>query len=154
MTDWINQRFGTNFTENDLLNVKNFSLIWNVFESTACANHFSINRIEQEIGNRNIDVNNFTDNIAYFKNRYVTNGALNGRFAHLNFRPNDRQALVEDVLLEINTSPNDIILAIVIIVYRYRNNLFHGVKNIQQIDGQNENFQNANTFLTRLIDNF
>jgi len=154
MTDWINQRFGTNFTEEDLLNVKNFALIWNVFESTTCANNFTINRIEQRIEERNIDIDIFAETIAYFKDRYVTNGTFNERFAHLNFRANDRQPLVEDVLLEFNTTPNDVILAIIIIVYRFRNNLFHGNKNIQEIDGQNENFLNANAFLSRLIDNF
>lgn len=154
MTDWINQRYGTNFTEENLLNVKNFSLIWNVFESTICGNNFSINLIEQELADRNIDVNLFMEILEYFQNRYITNNETNDRFDHLHFRPNDREALVTEVLLGNNVNSNDIILSIIIIVYRFRNNLFHGLKNIQQIDGQNENFQNANIFLSRLIDNY
>lgn len=81
------------------------------------------------------------------KQRFVTNGNLNPRFPYLHFRQNDRRSLVEDVLLGINTNNNDIILALIIIVYRYRNNLFHGLKNMQEIDQQKENFDNANNVL-------
>ncbi|MFA9372387.1 MAG: hypothetical protein ACERIH_11820 [Labilibaculum antarcticum] len=154
MRQWINNRFGTNFSDNDLTNIKDFSLIWNVFEDNVCENNFSIQNLQTNIANRNIDVNLFTTHLNYFRNRYAENGALNNRFQFLNFRRNDRQQLVEDVLLGIDTNPNNIILAIAIIVYRFRNNLFHGLKEMRHIDQQNENFETANSFLTTLIDNF
>lgn len=32
MIEWINNKFGTNFTENDLASIKDFALAWNIFE--------------------------------------------------------------------------------------------------------------------------
>lgn len=154
MRQWLNNKYGTNFSEDDLKNIKDFSLIWNVFEDNVCGNSFSIQKLEQDLANRNIDVNLFAHHLTYFKNRYTDNGTLTNRFQFLYFRPNDRQQLVESVLLGTDTDPNNIILAIAIIVYRLRNNLFHGLKEMQYIDQQNRNFEIANSFLTTLIDNF
>jgi hypothetical protein len=154
MRQWLNNKYGTNFSEDDLKNIKDFSLIWNVFEDKVCGNNFSIQRLEQDLANRNINVNLFEHHLTYFKNRYTENGTFTNRFQFLYFRPNDRQQLVESVLLGTETNPNNIILAIAIIVYRFRNNLFHGLKEMQYIDQQNQNFEIANSFLTTLIDNF
>ncbi|MFH6958921.1 hypothetical protein ACHRV1_16095 [Flavobacterium aquidurense] len=154
MREWINDRFGTNFSEVDLSSVKDFSLIWNVFENVVCQNNFSIARTEEVIKNSLIDSTEFNSYLEYFKNRYVSNGTFTNRFQYLHFRNNDRRNLVEDVLLGNNTKNNDIILALLIIVYRYRNNLFHGIKRIQEIDKQRENFENANGVLKTLLNHF
>lgn len=154
MRQWLNNKYGTNFSEDDLKNIKDFSLIWNVFEDHVCGNNFSIQKLQQDIANRNIDINLFASHLAYFKNRYTENGTFTNRFQYLYFRTNDRQQLVESVLLGTETNPNNIILAIAIIIYRFRNNLFHGLKEMQYIDQQNQNFEIANSFLTILIDNF
>lgn len=154
MREWINDRFGTNFSEVDLSSVKDFSLIWNVFENVVCQNNFSIARTEEVIKNSLIDSTEFNSYLEYFKNRYVSNGTFTNRFQYLHFRNNDRRNLVEDILLGNNTKNNDIILALLIIVYRYRNNLFHGIKRIQEIDKQRENFENANGVLKTLLNHF
>lgn len=154
MINWINNRFGTNFNESDIESIKSFSLIWNIFERYVCNNNFSIARAENEISVENFDIAKFQNHLDYFKNRYTENGNVNYRFAHLNFRANDRQQLVSDVLLGGVVEPCQVVLALIIIVYRYRNNLFHGIKDIQLIDQQNENFEIANSFLTTLLDYF
>jgi hypothetical protein len=154
MRQWLNNRYGTNFSEEDLKNIRDFSLIWNIFEDNLCGNNFSIPSFHQDLENRNIDINLFSNHLTYFQNRYTENGTFTNRFSFLNFRPNDRQQLVEGVLLGTDTNPNNVILAIAIIVYRFRNNLFHGLKEIQYIDQQNQNFEIANSFLSTLIDNF
>ncbi|WPU99070.1 hypothetical protein SNE26_23950 [Mucilaginibacter sp. cycad4] len=154
MINWINNRFGTNFKEAEIESIKDFSLIWNIFERYVCNNNFTIDRAENEISVKKIDIAKFQTHLDYFKSRYTENGNVNHRFAHLNFRANDRQQLVNDVLLGGVAKPNQVILALVIIVYRYRNNLFHGIKDIQLIDQQNENFEIANSFLTTLLDYF
>lgn len=154
MREWINDRFGTNFIEADLSSVKDFSLIWNVFENVVCQKNFSIVRTLEGLENRIIDSAEFNSYLQYFQNRYVSNGTFTNRFQYLHFRPNDRRNLVEEVLLGNNTNNNEIILALVIIVYRYRNNLFHGIKRIQEIDRQRENFENANGVLKTLLNHF
>ena len=42
MTNWINQRFGINLNDNELISIKDFSLIWNIFEGNVFANKFTI----------------------------------------------------------------------------------------------------------------
>lgn len=53
-----------------------------------------------------------------------------------------------------NTADNDIILALIIIAYRFRNIFFHGVKDIQVIEEQRENFENANAILKMVLNRF
>lgn len=154
MRQWLNNKYGTDFSEDDLKNIKDFSLIWNVFEDNICGQNFSIQRLQENLSKRNINVNLFATHLEYFKNRYTENGAFTNRFQFLYFRPNDKQQLVENVLLGNDTNPNNIILSIAIIVFRFRNNLFHGLKEMQFIDQQNKNFEIANSFLITLIDNY
>jgi len=154
MRDWINLRYGTNFTEDDLKSVKDFTLMWNIFDSVTCSTHFSIVRFEQILINQNYDINRFLPFLNYFKERYVVNNEFNNRFQHLNFRNNDRKDLVKEVLLGNNINEKEIILALIIIIFRFRNNLFHGVKDIQVIDEQRSNFENANEILKIIMENF
>jgi hypothetical protein len=154
MREWINNRFGTDFTENDLLNIKDFSLIWNVFENVVCNNNCSVARLAERLHPIQFEIDEFTGSLEYFKDRYVTTGAVNGRFEYLNFRNKDRRKLVEDVLLGNNHEISSIVLALSIIVYRFRNNLFHGLKEIQFIDQQQTNFENANLVLKAILKHF
>lgn len=127
MIQWINNKYGTSLTEEDLREIKNFTLLWNIYENTIFENNFTIDRLVQEINNRNLQINQFNDVLIYFQHRYIENGATNERFNFLNFRPNDRENLVRGVLTNQNNDDHDKILAIGIIVYRFRNNLFHGL---------------------------
>ncbi len=143
VTEWINKRFGVNLNDEDLLSIKDFSLIWNVFEDTVCDNKFSIATAEAQILARQLNLADFQNHLDYFKNRYIEHGATNERFNNLHFRPNDREEFVRQVLLGDITDTYQIVLAITIIIYRFRNNLFHGLKDIRVIDQQRDNFQHA-----------
>ena len=59
MREWINNRYNTNFTDDDLSSVKDFSLIWNVFENVVCQNSFALQSIENDIINHQMNVVNF-----------------------------------------------------------------------------------------------
>lgn len=152
MINWINNKFGLNLTDEDLSELKNFTLLWNIYENTIFNRSFSIARLQQEILNRDLQIGNFNEVFNYFQNRYTENGITNDRFNHLNFRPNDQMALVRDCLLNINMVPQDKILSIGIIVYRFRNNLFHGLKDFMVIAEQHDNFRNANSYLKTFLD--
>jgi hypothetical protein len=152
--NWINQRFGVALNEGSLNEIKDFSLIWNVFENTVCNNNFRIDRVETWIAARGFNLTSFTSHLQYFQNRYISNGQPNQRFSALHFRPNDRADFVLRVLLSELTSTNETLLALVIIIYRFRNNLFHGLKDIRVIDEQRTNFENANSFLMHFLDQY
>ncbi len=151
MINWINQRFGIQLNAVDLESIKDFALIWNIFERFVCNNNFGIARVQQANAQKQLLIADFQPQLDYFKNRYTENGQTNNRFDNLHFRPNDRENFVRQVLLSNNNSVQDIVLAITIIVYRFRNNLFHGIKDIQVIHEQRVNFEHANSFLKALL---
>ena len=154
MREWLNQRFNNNFSEEDLSSIKDFSLIWNVFERVVCQTNFSTPKVKQGIVDYAMNAVDFSTHLIYFQQRYVTNDVLNQRFPHLNFRIANQQELVENVLVGRNTDNDDVILALILIVYRYRNNLFHGIKDMKEIDQQKDNFDNANKVLQLYLNHF
>ena len=154
MREWINNKFGTHFTENDLASIKDFSLAWNVFENLVCNNNCSVARLNERLNQIQFEINEFAEPLEYFKNRYVQDGVTNERFESLNFRQNDRRELVQEVLLGSDQEVQNIVLALSIIVYRFRNNLFHGLKQMEFINQQKENFENANLILITILRHF
>lgn len=154
MTPWINRRYGIQLQDKDLKSVRDFSLVWNIFEATVCDTNFSITKVEQALRNKNFNLDDFVPFLEYFKDRYISNNNTNQRFEMLHFRPNDKKDFVAEVLLGQHSGTKQIILALVIIVFRFRNNLFHGLKDIRFIDEQKSNFDNANSVLTTLLNQF
>jgi hypothetical protein len=152
MINWINQRFGIHLDANDLESIKDFALIWNIFERFVCNNNFTIATVEQSISQKKLQIANFQEKFDYFKERYTENGQTNNRFNNLHFRGNDRENFVRQVLLANNNTVQDMVLTLSIIVHRFRNNLFHGIKDIQVIHEQRTNFEQANSFLKTLLD--
>lgn len=154
MIEWINNKFGTNFTENDLKNIKDFSLLWNIFENLVCDRNCTINRIEASLNQIEFQIEDFEDHLNYFKERYTAENNTNERFEYLRIVPNSRKEFVKQVLLENDHNTSNKILALAIIVYRYRNNLFHGEKNFMLLNEQEENFSVANQVLTSILTHY
>ncbi len=154
MIEWINEKFETNFTEEQLINVKDFSLLWNIFENLVCENNCNVNRLEERLNPVEFQIVDFQENFEYFKDRYTENGTTNARFEHLNFRNGDRKEFVANVLLGNENVTSAKVLALTIIIYRFRNNHFHGLKNFMQIDQQEENFRNANQVIKSILTHF
>ena len=67
------------------------------------------------------------------------------------FRANDHRPLVEMVISGQSNDDCEILSAILIIVLRLRNNLFHGNKWSNGIQGQLENFRNSNNVLMAVM---
>lgn len=154
MIDWINNKFGLDLSEDEISNVRDFSLTWNIYDNLVCQSDFSIARIEQAYSNKVFSENEIRPFFEYFKNRYIENNNTNERFHYLRFRRNDREEFVRNVLLENITDLKSKVLAISIIVYRFRNNLFHGLKDFRFIEQQEINFDNANSFLRIIMNQF
>lgn len=152
---WLTNTFqiDEDLNESDIESIQNFSLLWSVFEANYSNRNFQLNTIELRINQVTFDIQDYQIYLEYFRNRYVTNGRLNQRYPHLKV-PNNRNQLLTEVLL--NNNPNltvsQIVLALIIIVYRYRNNLFHGEKDIRQIRFQRDNFAQSNSFLIKIMD--
>ena len=102
-----------------------------------------VNRIGKEL---------FNPELAYFQNRYYTDGDFTYHFDQLCLRRADQPDLVKRVLKNDPASLAEIAAALLIIVYRFRNNLLHGVKWAYEIHGQFENFSHANSVLMQAIE--
>ena len=61
----------------------------------------------------------------------------------LNLRRNDHPDLIKRMLLGKVERPSELLAAALIIVLRYRNNLFHGLKWAYGLRGQRQNFETA-----------
>jgi hypothetical protein len=136
--------------------ITNFSLMWNLFESVLGNNTMSIQRISQiaTLISTKDNCNDFyREYFSYFKDRYVDEiGNTKAIFNNLAFRANDKKDFVEQTLKSEGLNAAEAIEALLIIIYRLRNNLFHGEKELHTIHTQYENFNNANLFLSKLLD--
>jgi hypothetical protein len=79
-------------------------------------------------------------------------GDLTSAFHGLHLRSNDHPELVEKVVRRQSLDDVEILSALLIMVFRLRNNLFHGVKWSYGIRGQLENFRNANQLLMAVME--
>jgi len=156
--EWLSARApgfsGLSHEERDA--IMHFSLLWSFFESEVLntqASAASILRVAQswERSGR-LAAAAFDASLRYFRARYFQNGKATEHFADLHLRGNDNQPLVEAVLSGKATSPAENAAAVLIVVYRFRNNLFHGVKWAYGIRDQIGNFTHANAALMRAIE--
>lgn len=131
--------------------IMHFALLWSFFEAKVLDTRGSakvILKVSKRWGNEGrLNKESFDNYLFYFRNRYFQNGELTPHFFDLGFKHNDNQKLVEAVLKGSERNIVNTAAALLIIVYRLRNNLFHGVKWASGIRGQLDNFNNANGLL-------
>jgi hypothetical protein len=151
--NWINQSIDYPFSEEELKPVRDFSLIWNLFENRVCNRHFNETDIRKLISDYSISKEDFTQCLDYFVDRYVFQQNSLELFNKLfDFRNTPRRKFVKKVLNGQLTSDEDIILGCILIVHRYRNNLFHGNKEILMITHQRNNLITGAKVLTTFME--
>jgi hypothetical protein len=142
--------------EEDRQAIFQFSLLWSLFEARALGTQGSANGIlalvHKWASQGRLNSASFHECLSHFRARYFANGTLTEHFHSLGLRNNDNPALVQSVLKGEDTNPADTIAALLIVVYRLRNNLFHGVKWAYGISGQLANFTHANIALMKAIE--
>jgi hypothetical protein len=141
--------------------VRNFVFLWNIYETYACNKFANIQAIDQAVEHLNglepITLDELTPYVNYFANRYFNaDGTETVRFAGLKFRGNAgdqaAQNLVRQVLTRAEVQPKEVLKALLYILFRFRNNLFHGEKQIITLDTQIDNFIAANNILAIVLD--
>jgi hypothetical protein len=157
--EWINQFYNNEIVlQDDAFNhVKNFSFFWNMFERFACgrfATIRSINLFVDKLDQLHLISNELVNSyLEYFIDRYSIG---NNQFdiQGLKFRPNQNgeKNFVIQVLNGQRISNPEKLKALLYIILRFRNNLFHGEKQISRLDTQIDNFIRANHLLSRLLD--
>lgn len=136
--------------------VANFTLMWNLFEATLCDNEASVPTLtrlaSQEVRDPSA-LEDISEAIAFWRKRYVE---ADGSFGYLytdlwGERANPRREEVEAILLGRKDEVKDHLLAVMIIIYRLRNNLFHGRKAIAELKHQVNNLDVACRTLAALM---
>ncbi|MEQ1523058.1 MAG: hypothetical protein ABL936_17465 [Aestuariivirga sp.] len=135
--------------------IADFCLLWSLFEARCLNEKGNVAAIAQAVKKlkpRLVPHAVVDASLAYFQKRYIDEQGFNYRFTQLYFRPGDRQLDVEAVLLGRTMDNSSVLTALLIIVYRFRNNLFHGPKWRYALSEQLENFRTANGLLMLTMD--
>ena len=138
--------------------IKDFALLWSLFESRVLNENASTVRILDAVTllrtQNRLNIDPFAAPIAYFFARYYDGENFTPYFAGLQLRNNDQPELVKQVLSKQVVDDASTLATLLIIIYRLRNNLLHGHKWSYEIRGQRPNFENANAVLMAYIANF
>lgn len=133
-----------------------FSLLWSYFEAEALHANGSSDRVTTWVRDLHtqgkLNPTMFSSALDYFKDRYFQDGHFTHHFDGLQLRANDSPELVRAVLSGFNPDPVDSVVALFIIIYRFRNNYFHGPKWAYNLQGQLLNFTFANNSIMAAMD--
>lgn len=145
----------SDLTHEEIQAISEFVLLWGYFESkllNAQGSPRTINALVEKLAASPLsERDQFSNELDYMKNRYFVDGKPTHHFHHLHLRKNDFPELVEHVLSTESRSYGEELLTLLIIVLRFRNNLFHGIKWEYELSGQFENFQHANSILRKVL---
>lgn len=158
ITDWLRANaHGFNHLSNtEVSAISDFSLLWSLFEArilnTAGSARAICDVVDAWENAGTLDAQSVDPELVYFRERYFADGTITDHFEHLHLRNNDQKPLVRAVIDGSHNSSRDRVAAVLIIVFRYRNNLFHGVKWQYKLADQLGNFSAANSVLMKVLD--
>jgi hypothetical protein len=145
-----------NLPAEDIAAILSFTFLWSLFEAKVMACNATADTISAKVDQwrdaGTLDAEQYGAELAYFRARYFENGAFTDRFSGLKLKPSNQPAVVQSVLDATNNDARDRLFTTLMIVLRFRNNLFHGEKWAYEIQDQRPNFIHANSVLMRLLD--
>ena len=155
--EWLNRnQIGyRELTPEDKSAIGSFTMVWTVFEAQALNTHGNASEICRYVDTHMgafDDLTEFNHSLAYFRNRYIEDDVTNNNFIDLNFKRNDPQELVKEVLIGLETRPQEVVKALLVIVLRLRHNFFHGLKWEHHMQDQRANFEHATSILMFSLD--
>lgn len=157
-TTWLEDKvpgFGQ-LSEAERQAIADFTILWTLFESRVLATQGSAQKITETVQGweqaGTVDAASCKNELTYFQERYFADGKFTHHFDGLKLRANDQPALVKAVLDGSDLSAQGRMIAVLIIVLRYRNNLFHGIKWQYKLQGQLDNFSHANAVLKCVLE--
>ncbi|RJP56828.1 MAG: hypothetical protein C4541_11480 [Candidatus Auribacter fodinae] len=147
-----------------------FAVIWSIFENICCDCYAKIENVYHSGEISDFEESLLDKTWQYFRQRYITNGKTNLPFdqiwektekvpdeentfkSHKKTILNEQKKKTADILKK-STSPdkNEKVKALICIIFRLRNRLFHGEKALTGITSQEETFIHASKFLIECI---
>lgn len=153
--EWLCQRADGlgHLTDAERESAINFALLWMYFEARLVHTEANadtlmdlVDRLESAIS---LDVQPISHCYDYFRNRYWNGGVPSDYVTGLRMS----SKLAGEVLPRLENPPDarGKLIACLLIILRYRNNLFHGNKLLYGLEGQQQNFVHATQLLLEVI---
>jgi hypothetical protein len=147
-----------NLSHEEVDAITDFSLLWSLFESRVLNRNANARALCSVVeawrvsGTLVLDL--FDEELAYFCQRYYSGNGFSPYFSGLRLQRLDREPMVRRVLNGTENDASQRLAVALIIVYRYRNNLFHGEKWEYELADQFGNFTTANTLLMKALERY
>lgn len=162
---WLNQhQLGyVDLDGEDRTAMREFALLWSIFELQAL---FGDSRVEAMIGYVDEFANvaktdckkllaaPFIPHLTYFREQFVDAERLstNDLFESMQFQESDHKELVSHALIKLNDETPELIKALLIIVHRFRDGLFRGLKWYPCSKKQRDDLYHASKILMKAAD--
>jgi len=166
LNDWLGERqYGYRDLPTHIkATLMHFSMVWSIFEFQALENNANPDSITDFVNEKmpaDYDFSTFEEAFSYYTQRYVEGGRIKAdRFnalvgANPKMQPN-RETVegIRSALLGNTSTPQGKLIGLLLVVYRLRNNTFHGVKWKDGVDDQHDNFEHAICVLMNTMDAF
>ena len=142
---------GEKLNDELVIEIGRFAILWNCFERFQCDNACNPKKIKTVASLISIDKNKQADLAAVLNKRCSWFGQVISEYVETGLYPgNARQNQETDKrLMEkfMEQSDEDLRCGCLLVIYRIRNNLMHGLKCIEQLNEQLELFQAVNGVL-------
>ncbi len=161
--DWLKSHFDNpNLSEQELKPVLYFSLLWNLFEHTYFTDDKHL-KPEYLLDLSEISCIHLSDEcidktFIFFKERYFPQKKLNFIFTTLRLNTNITNSQLsnydfcQSIFIKKNPTYIEKTKCIFLVIYRFRNNLFHGRKNPKTLNIYKKPFIVINQFLIHFIE--
>lgn len=154
---WLEQKVPefAQLPDKDKSEIQDFSLLWSFFEGNILNGQANVSSIrtyvESLATNGAIDSIDFNEYLAYLRDRYFKNGSYTENYQYLYMERSGNPPEVDQMLREPSNTKTVLLIGCLVVVFRLRNNLFHGDKWKYQLQGQYTNFKQANLLLIKLM---
>ncbi|WP_139362383.1 hypothetical protein [Hymenobacter sp. CRA2] len=142
--------------QDDIDAISSFTILWNIYEDKFYEKSYNIDDMLDKVEQGKINISDVDYYIKYFYNRYFVEEQGAGKFTKLKLSTKAGKAfinvklLVERVLTTSSRKEHKI-KAILSIIHRLRNNLFHGEKSMSNIHDEIKPVHIANKCLLDII---
>ena len=153
--EWLSKEvpaFGE-LSEREKMAILDFALLWSFFESRCLDNNANMERIRlyvQQLPEKAVAAHEVEDIAAYFRARYTEKDGFSHRYYRLHLErsgdPNEVNRMLRG-----NADSRTTLVGCLGIMFRYRNNLFHGEKWEYEIQEQQDNFERSTGLLRWLM---
>ena len=142
---------GYNLQEETVLEIGKFAVLWNWFEHYWCDNNCNPTKIKRISITIHVDPEKQAHLAAVLNKRRHWFGQLEMDYVRDSLHPGNARASSEEDMTVMRQfmeqSGDELIRGCLLVLHRIRNNLMHGIKHLEELDGQIELFRAATAVL-------